>query len=103
MEEFVPDGGFLDRSFLEDTNVHERGTPQHLEAESDRWVLIGGREDSGGVDIGEYVYEWLGNKANHISEYMNIPEQDIWSKIREVCWWLAKQKVGLFTCSIVNC
>jgi hypothetical protein len=36
VEEFVPDGGFLDRSFLEDTNVHERGTPQQLEAESDR-------------------------------------------------------------------
>jgi hypothetical protein len=36
VEEFVPDGGVLDRSFLEDTNIHERGTPQHLEAESDR-------------------------------------------------------------------
>ena len=36
VEEFVPDGGVLDRSFLEDTNIHERGTPQQLEAESDR-------------------------------------------------------------------
>jgi hypothetical protein len=36
VEEFVPDGGVLDRSFLEDTNIHERGTAQHLEAESDR-------------------------------------------------------------------
>lgn len=36
VEEFVPDGGVLDRSFLEDTNIHERGTPHLLEAESDR-------------------------------------------------------------------
>ena len=36
VEEFVPDGGVLDRSFLEDTNIHERGTPQQVEAESDR-------------------------------------------------------------------
>jgi hypothetical protein len=93
----------LDRSFLEDTNVHERGTPQQLEAESDRWVLIVGREDSGGLDIGECVYEWLGKKANYISEYMNISEQDIWSRIREVYWLLAKQKVGPFTHSTVNC
>jgi hypothetical protein len=36
VEEFVPDGGVLDRSFLEDMNVHERSTSQQLEAESDR-------------------------------------------------------------------
>jgi hypothetical protein len=36
VEEFVPDEGMLDRSFLEEMNVHERGTPQQLEAESDR-------------------------------------------------------------------
>lgn len=36
VEEFVPDEGMLDRSFLEDTSVQERGTPQKIEAESDR-------------------------------------------------------------------
>lgn len=35
VEEFVPDEGVLDRSFLEDMNVQERGTSQHLETESD--------------------------------------------------------------------
>ncbi|XP_021937197.1 rab-like protein 6 isoform X2 [Zootermopsis nevadensis] len=35
VEEFVPDEGMLDRSFLEDTSVQERGTPQKIEAESD--------------------------------------------------------------------
>lgn len=41
VEEFVPDGGVLDRSFLEDTNIHERGTPHLLEAESDSDTEIG--------------------------------------------------------------
>jgi hypothetical protein len=36
VEEFVPEEGVLDRSFLEDMNIQERGTPQQLEAESDR-------------------------------------------------------------------
>ncbi|PNF39409.1 hypothetical protein B7P43_G13010 [Cryptotermes secundus] len=35
VEEFVPDEGVLDRSFLEDMNFQERGTPQRLEIESD--------------------------------------------------------------------
>ncbi|XP_069696398.1 rab-like protein 6 [Periplaneta americana] len=35
VEEFVPDEGVLDRSFLEDTSTQERGTPQQLEADSD--------------------------------------------------------------------
>ncbi|XP_066994196.1 rab-like protein 6 [Anabrus simplex] len=36
VEEFVPDGGMIDRSFLEDTNVQERSTPQHqMEPDSD--------------------------------------------------------------------
>jgi hypothetical protein len=39
VEEFVPDEGMLDRSFLEDMNVQERGIPQHLETESDRYLL----------------------------------------------------------------
>ena len=82
VEEFVPDGGVLDRSFLEDTNIHERGTQHLLEAESDRWVFIGSEEDNGGLHIGECACEWLGNKAKYISEYMNIPEQDIWSRIK---------------------
>jgi hypothetical protein len=37
VEEFVPDGGVLDRSFLDDTNIQERGTPPQLEAETDRY------------------------------------------------------------------
>ncbi|PSN33089.1 hypothetical protein C0J52_21437 [Blattella germanica] len=41
VEEFVPDGGVLDRSFLEDTITQERGTPQHLEADSDSDTEIG--------------------------------------------------------------
>jgi hypothetical protein len=40
VEEFVPDEGMLDRSFLEDMNIQDRGTPQHLEAESDRYLLV---------------------------------------------------------------
>jgi hypothetical protein len=40
VEEFVPDEGMLDRSFLEDMSIQERGTPQHLEAESDRYLLV---------------------------------------------------------------
>ncbi|KAJ9576433.1 hypothetical protein L9F63_006646 [Diploptera punctata] len=35
VEEFVPDEGVLDRSFLEDTSTQERSTPQQLEADSD--------------------------------------------------------------------
>jgi hypothetical protein len=40
VEEFAPDEGMLDRSFLEDMHIQERGTPQHLEAESDRYLLV---------------------------------------------------------------
>lgn len=39
VEEFVPDEGVLDRSFLEDMNFQERGTPQRLEIESDRYLF----------------------------------------------------------------
>lgn len=39
VEEFVPDEGVLDRSFLEDMNFQERGTLQRLEIESDRYLF----------------------------------------------------------------
>jgi hypothetical protein len=59
VEEFVPDEGVLDRSFLEDMNFQERGTPQHLETESDRY-LFATWEEVGNVPHNA-VYIFLSN------------------------------------------